>query len=95
MAIYSGSRYEYSVLAYAPAGPLSPGVVRPVLFYYFDNIGTITYSEYEWKVGDRIDLLANRVYRNSRMWWIILEHNPEISDPTNIPAGTILRIPNV
>lgn len=95
MAIYSGSRYEYSVLAYAPAGMFSPEVVRPVLFYYFDDIGTITYSNYEWKVGDRIDLVAFNTYRNSRMWWVILEHNPEIIDPTDIPAGTILRIPNV
>lgn len=95
MAIYSGSRYEHSVLAYAKAGPLLPEVVRPVLFYYFTTIGTITYSEYEWKTGDRIDLVANKVYQNSRMWWVILEHNPEILDPTNIPIGTILRIPNV
>jgi nucleoid-associated protein YgaU len=29
------------------------------------------------------------------MWWTILDHNPEISDPDNIKPGKVLRIPNV
>lgn len=95
MAVYSGSRYEYSVLAYASPGLFSNAFRKPVLFYYFDNIGTVTYRDYEWTVGDRLDVLANKMYQNSKMWWVIMEHNPEISDPTNIPPGTILRIPNV
>jgi len=28
------------------------------------------------------------------MWWEILDINPEILDPTTIPAGTQLRIPD-
>ena len=83
------------MLGYANPGIFSNAVHKPVLFYYFDNLGTVTYRDYQWQVGDRLDVVANKVYRNSKLWWIILEHNPEISDPMNIKAGTILRIPNV
>ena len=95
MAIYSGSRYEYSTVGYLSGDPYGVESTQPILFYYFDEIGTITYKEYEWKLGDRLDVLAFQMYRNPSLWWVIAEHNPEAVDPANIPAGTVLRIPNV
>ena len=54
---------------------------------------TIRYTEYTWAEGDRIDYLAS-VYLNSpTAWWQIMDVNPEITDPFNIPVGTVLRIP--
>lgn len=82
-------------MAYSNSNAYSSEDAHPVLFYYFDTIGTITYREYQWKVGDRLDVLAYQMYRNSGLWWIIAEHNPEIHDPNNIPVGSVLRIPNV
>lgn len=50
---------------------------------------------YDWKENDRIDLVAYSFYSDADKWWTILDFNPEIADPSNIPAGTTLRIPHV
>ena len=41
--------------------------------------------------GDKLDLLAHRLYGNSELWWF-LAHTNNLSH-INIPAGTRLRIP--
>ena len=41
----------------------------------------------------RIDLIAWKYYRDVSLWWIIAEVN-NIGNPTEIPPGTILRIPS-
>lgn len=93
MTIYLGSRYENSVVDFVAYN--TPESAAPVVFYSFTDIGRISYNEYVWKEGDRLDQLAVSFYRYPEAWWIIAEYNPQITDPTNIPAGTVLRIPNV
>jgi hypothetical protein len=92
MPIFRGSRYEGAIIDYFSLE--QNGDSNPVLFYTMSDIGTIEYTEYEWKDGDRLDLIANKFYGRSNYWWFILENNPEIRDPENINAGTILRIVN-
>jgi hypothetical protein len=46
------------------------------------------------KTENRLDLIANKYYKNSRMWWVIAEAN-KISDPTKVPVGVTLIIPNI
>ena len=41
--------------------------------------------------GDRCDVLANRFYGDSSLWWFIAKVNNLTTN--NIPAGTSLRIP--
>ena len=41
--------------------------------------------------GDRCDLLAQRFYGDTSLWWFIARANNLTS--MNIPAGTSLRIP--
>lgn len=89
--IVRGSRYEYADVVYTQPNP--SGDSYATLMYHFDVLGTLTYTEYVWKSGDRLDLVAGATYSRAASWWMILEHNPEIEDPLNIPAGTILRIP--
>jgi hypothetical protein len=91
MSIYQGSRYEYSIVDFVAVTP--DGDENPIVFYEFPEIGTFYYNEYEVKENDRIDLISYTYYRKTDLWWYILDHNPEIKDPTNIPAGTVLRIP--
>ena len=92
MTINKGSRYEYASIEYYKNVYTLDS--HPVLWYQFDDIGSIRYREYTWKYGDRLDLVAEEFYNNSSLWWVIMEHNPEISDPLQIPAGKKLRIPN-
>jgi nucleoid-associated protein YgaU len=45
--------------------------------------------------GDRLDLLANQFYKDTRLWWIIANANPEIvrRDSFNLKPGLEVRIP--
>lgn len=62
----------------------------------FRNFPTYTTSffMYEWVEIDRIDDIALQFLGKSELWWQIMDINPEILDPFNIPPGTQLRIPN-
>lgn len=65
-----GSRYESAQRF--ERGPL------PVLLRS-RSIGAATgVLEHTIQVGDRLDLLARRYYNDDRMWWRILDANPDI-----------------
>ena len=44
--------------------------------------------------GDRLDLIANDFYGDSRMWRAIADAN-DLDDPFNLTAGQLLTMPNV
>jgi nucleoid-associated protein YgaU len=46
------------------------------------------------KTENRLDLIANSFYNNSRLWWVIAEAN-NIDDPTTVSLGTTLVIPSI
>lgn len=46
------------------------------------------------QAGDRLDLIAYRVYGDDSLWWKIADANPEILDWENAPVGSVLRIPS-
>jgi hypothetical protein len=52
------------------------------------------YYTMTWQEGDRIDVIAQKVYASSDKWHYIMDYNPEIVDPNGIAPGTILRLPN-
>ena len=93
MTIHFGSRYENATVDFVSF--YDGGDAAPVVFYSFSDIGKLSYTEYTWKEGDRLDRVAMEFFKDSAKWWVIPEFNPEILDPQNIPAGTVLRIPNV
>lgn len=93
MTIYLGSRYEEATVDFLALTPTGDAI--PVVFYNFSDLGLMTYSEYSWKSGDRLESLAMRFYRDPELWWVIAEANPQVTDVQSIPAGTILRIPSV
>jgi nucleoid-associated protein YgaU len=51
--------------------------------------------EYIVESGDRIDLLAARFYRDSRLWWVIAWANDMESLPTDLKEGETITIPSV
>lgn len=51
------------------------------------------YFLYQWQYGDRPDLVAYRLLGNPLLWWAIFDLNPELINPLNVPAGTLVRIP--
>jgi nucleoid-associated protein YgaU len=93
MPIFKGSRYEYSTVDFVATTP--NGDANPIVFYYMTQLGKVRFYEHTYVQGERLDQIAYRYYNDSTYWWIIPEFNPEVKDFTNIPNGTVLRIPNV
>jgi hypothetical protein len=52
------------------------------------------YFIYEVTEIDRIEHIAAHTLGNPSFWWKIMDINPEIINPFEIPIGTQLRIPN-
>lgn len=90
--IFSDSRYADGTLITAfdsrksnyAVGVLRQFPTESTSFYY-----------YTWSAADRIDLIALNLLGDVDLWWRIMDFNPEINDPINIPAGTVIRIPSV
>ena len=93
MSIFKGSRYEYSKIDFRPTKLNGPQ--NPIVFYSVAKLGLMPYTEHVYMQGERLDQLTAHYYKNPYSWWVIPEANPEIVDFSNIPAGTILRIPSV
>jgi hypothetical protein len=93
MTIYKGSRYEYSTIDFVST--TVNGDSNPIVFYSITPLSKLSYQEHTYIMGERLDQLANKYYRNSEYWWLIPEANPEILDFTNIVPGTTIRIPRV
>jgi hypothetical protein len=89
--IYTDSRYARGIFfkAYSPRkNTYELTVMRrfPVdqaSFYY-----------YGWRERDRIENVAARLLGDANLWWRIMDYNPEVIDPVNIPVGTVIRIPS-
>lgn len=43
--------------------------------------------------GDRLDLMAKRFYGDEALDWVILEANPQLSNPFDVRYGDIIRVP--
>lgn len=87
--IFKGSRYEGSYLYYDEENeivylaPLDKAIPpHPSDFVY------------QYKAGDRLDILANEFYGNPQKKWIILLANPKYATELDIEVGDILNIPN-
>lgn len=93
MAIYKGSRYEYSTVDYISTE--LDGPENPIVFYYLSHLSNVSFYEHQYIKGERLDQIATTYYQNPGYWWIIPEFNPQIEDFTNIPDGTIIRLPRV
>jgi nucleoid-associated protein YgaU len=50
---------------------------------------------YEAKDGDRLDTISNLFYKTPNNWWVIAKANNLATGTFTIPAGTLLRIPNL
>jgi hypothetical protein len=91
MTVLRNSRYNDSYIYYLSI--VEEGNITPVVTYDFGDLGTLTWSDYVWREGDRLDNISQGNYRSPYSWWVIAEANPEIEDVLNITPGTIIRIP--
>lgn len=65
------------------------GVIYPEIPFSFEDQYVITNE------GDRFDILANRYYDDSSLWWVISIANRELNQNSYyITPGTQIRIPS-
>jgi hypothetical protein len=63
-----------------------PQPIRKVLPAYTDVIHNL-------KLGERIDNLAFKYYKDPTLAWVIMCANPEFENEFDIPVGSPIRIP--
>ena len=90
--ITTDSRYSDGLIFKAPGTRANPYQV--IVTRFFPEV-IDDYFIYTWKETDRIDLVSDKFYGNSSLWWQIMDFNPEILSPWQIPVGTPIRIRNV
>lgn len=56
--------------------------------------GNIRYDDLVLQENERLDILAGQFYGNGRLYWVIGAAS-EIGWGLQVPAGTLLRIPNL
>jgi hypothetical protein len=54
---------------------------------------TTDFVFYQWVEQDRLDKIAEEYLGMATHWWKIMDVNPEVINPFDIPVGTIIRIP--
>lgn len=72
----------------------STGDYNILVFRAFPSSRYVTYVYYTWVDGDQIDHLAQVYLGDPALWYVIMDVNPEIWDPTSIKPGTKIRIPS-
>lgn len=85
--IYTYSRYYDGTLAQEPDENII-AVARN-----FPSQVSVRLFAYVWKDGDRVDALSTKYLGDPSAWWRIMDINPEITDPWNIPVGSVVRVP--
>ena len=90
--IYTDSRYANGRLF--KAYNLRKQDYDVTVFRNFPN-QKASYFLYTWRESDRIDLVCKRFLGTAATWWKVMDYNPEILNPFDIPVGTVVRIPDV
>ncbi len=54
-----------------------------------DGVATV---DHVFKVGDRLDTIAERTWGDPDYWWVLAMAN-RVQDPFSIVVGTVLKVP--
>lgn len=93
MPVFDGSRYESALALRVPD---AAGEVRPALYSVIAPLSSgMNYRTYVVLEGDRLDLLAYRLYGDPQLWWVIANANPEYLFPDDLTPGSTIRLPTL
>lgn len=88
--IYEGSRYEECYLIKDEGNEMDYLSFPELHTHQKDHKDVV----YQFQVGDRLDLLAEKFYNDPQLGWKILKANPNYLHELEIKEGAILTIPN-
>ena len=91
MAVYRDSRYDDGDAQQIKNK--TTGAYAWTVYRAFPESRLISYIDYTWVDGDRLDYLAAVYLRDSNLWWQILDITPGLPDALEIAPGTIIRVP--
>jgi hypothetical protein len=75
-----------AVSRYVPNNSFVPQPIRKVVPSYTDVLHPL-------KMGERIDNLAYKYYKDPLLSWVIMCANPQYDNEFEIPYGVTIRIP--
>jgi len=90
MAIFKNSRYKGSYL-YSDINN------RDIV--HLDIMQEVKFTpqkddlQIEYRYNDRLDIIAERLYGDPALEWIIMQANPQYMLPTEIKEGDIINVP--
>lgn len=61
--------------------------------HYAVKAGRVTCKNHILKESERLDIIAGKVYKNSKLWWVIAAASG-IGWALQVPPGTVISIPN-
>lgn len=88
--IYTDSRYAAGMFSKTYSASRSSYNLSVMRNFPIDQSSFYYYS---WRERDRIENVAASLLGDSNLWWRIMDYNPELLDPFNIPVGATVRIP--
>ncbi len=56
--------------------------------------GTLSVDEIFIRDGERLDILAGKIYNDARYWWVLAAAS-EIGWGMQVPPGTVIKIPSL
>lgn len=89
--IYTNSRYANGKIF--KAYDSRNNSYQTTVFRTFPD-GVANFYYYVWADRDRMELVAFRLLGSQDRWWELMDYNPEIGDPFDIPVGTRIRVPH-
>ena len=57
------------------------------------DLGLIKTKDYYIQESQRLDHLANKFFKDSQLWWVLAALS-DIGWGLQVPAGTIIKVPN-
>lgn len=82
--IFNDSRYY--------DGTLAQDGDNILVFREFPKKQTARMFGYTWIDGDRIDQIADKFIGSPELWYEVMDLNPYILDPWNIPTAAVIRV---
>jgi hypothetical protein len=90
MAVYKGSRYKGS---YVYADDQNRDIIYLDLIQEYKFLPSKEDLMIEFKQRDRLDLLAQELYGDPALEWVILQANPQYDSPLDIRPGDVINVP--
>jgi len=75
-----------AVSRYLTNNPFSPQPIRKIIPSYTDIL-------HPFKMGERLDNIAYKYYKDPLLSWVILAANPNYENEFDIPFGVTIRVP--